>query len=232
MNAQNALLIGNSDGIGLAITRKLLAAGWSVAGISRSPLPPGITPTHQRIADVADPGYPALVEKVLEEAGTPDVCIYCVGIADDLDFDNLATEAQVVRVNLLGAVLTFEKVLPHLLARGRGQIVALSSLADAVMIPDAPSYSASKAGLSNYLGSLALKLKPRGITITNVRFGFVDTKMAKSDAKPMVLSVEKAADHVIRCIDRRPLRLTTPKLAGFVLHLHGCWQTFRLWIGR
>ena len=44
----------------------------------------------------------------------------------------------------------------------------------------APSYSASKAGLSSWLGGLALALRPRGVHVTNVRLGFVDTKMAKA----------------------------------------------------
>jgi len=230
MDARKALLIGNSDGIGLAITRKLRAAGWSVAGVSRSPLPAGDSPRVQRVADVTDPGYRALLESVLEETGTPDVCIYCVGIGQELDLDDLAMEARVFQVNLLGAVFTLEKVLPLMLTRGRGQVIALSSLADDGLIPDAPSYCASKAGLSNYLGSLALKLRPRGITVTNVRFGFVDTKMAKADVKPMMLTAEKAADVVIRCIDRPTLQLSRPKLAGFLLHIHGRWQALRLWI--
>jgi hypothetical protein len=46
---------------------------------------------------------------------------------------------------------------------------------------EAPSYHASKAGSSNYLGGLASALKTKGVHVTNVRFGFVDTKMAKGD---------------------------------------------------
>lgn len=57
---------------------------------------------------------------------------------------------------------------------------------------EALSYHASKTGFSNYLGGLALALKPKGVQVTHVRFGFVDTNMAKGDVKPLVISVEKA----------------------------------------
>ena len=58
----------------------------------------------------------------------------------------------------------------------------------------APGYAASKAGLTSYLLGLRGALRPHGVRVTIVRFGFVDTKMAKSPVKPLLLSVERAAD--------------------------------------
>ncbi len=49
--------------------------------------------------------------------------------------------------------------------------------------------------------------------MTNVRFGFVDTKMAKGKVKPFMMSVEKAVDHLENCIRRRPARYTAPLIA-------------------
>jgi acetamidase/formamidase len=43
-----------------------------------------------------------------------------------------------------------------------------------------------------------------------VRFGFVDTKMAKGDRKVFMMSVERAAEHLLRCIERKPARYTAP----------------------
>ena len=54
---------------------------------------------------------------------------------------------------------------------------------------EAPSCHASKAGFTNYLDGLAIALKPRGVHVTDVRFGFVDTKMAKGDVKPFMMIV-------------------------------------------
>ena len=104
-------------------------------------------------------------------------------------------------------------VIPHMVKRGQGHFIGVSSLADELLSSEAPSYHASKAGFSNYLGGLALALKPKGIFVTNIRFGFVDTKMAKGDVKPFMMSVEKAVDHLESCIRKKPVRHTAPKIA-------------------
>lgn len=75
----------------------------------------------------------------------------------------------------------------RLLAAG-WDIIGVSSLAVELLSAEAPSYHASKAGFSNYLGGLALALKPKGVYVTNVRLGFVDTKMAKGDFNPFMMS--------------------------------------------
>jgi len=49
---------------------------------------------------------------------------------------------------------------------------------------EAPAYNASKAALSSYVEGLSLALRGTGVALTNVRLGFVDTKMAKASAKP------------------------------------------------
>ena len=48
--------------------------------------------------------------------------------------------------------------------------------------------------------------------MTNVRFGFVDTKMAKGDVKPFMMSVERAVDHILKCMEKKPARYTAPKI--------------------
>jgi short-subunit dehydrogenase len=85
-------------------------------------------------------------------------------------------------------------------------------VADAMISGEAPSYHASKAGFSNYLEGMALALKSEGIHVTNIRFGFVDTKMAKGEVRPFMMSVEKATDHILKCMDKKPVRYTAPKI--------------------
>jgi short-subunit dehydrogenase len=97
--------------------------------------------------------------------------------------------------------------------RGQGHFIGVSSMADELLSAEAPSYYASKAGFSNYLGGLALALKSKGVHVTNVRFGFVDTKMAKGDKKPFMMNVEKAVDHLETCIRKKPARYTAPLVA-------------------
>jgi short-subunit dehydrogenase len=206
------MLVGNSDGIGLATTRRLLAAGWDIIGISRSASPITSTTYHHRVADVSDSKYSELIDKLVLN-GPLDLCIYFVGIGELLDPLNMSGEARIIDVNLTGMVKTAAGVIPEMVKRGQGHFIGVSSLADELLSAEAPSYHASKAGFSNYLGGLALALRPKGVHVTNVRFGFVDTKMAKGDVKPFMMSVEEAVDHLEACISKKPVCYTTPRIA-------------------
>jgi len=206
-----AMLVGNSDGIGLATTRKLLAAGWDVIGISRSESPIKNTIYDHRVADVSDRKYSELISK-LEPKGPLDLCIYFAGIGEKLDPLDMSGEVRIIDVNLTGMVKTAAAVIPEMVKRGRGHFIGVSSVADELLSAEAPSYHASKAGFSNYLGGLALALKPKGVHITNVRFGFVDTKMAKGDVRPFMMSVHRAVDHLEFCIRKKPVCYTAPRI--------------------
>ncbi len=134
-----------------------------------------------------------------------------------------------MRVNLVGAVETASAVIPPMLSAGAGHFVALSSLGDGVS-PEAPSYAASKAGLSSYLGGLALRLRSRGVRVTNVRLGFVDTKMAKSPVRPMMMSVERATDIVMESLTRRSARWSAPAPMALLMFALRCVTAVRLWL--
>lgn len=235
---QRALIIGSSDGIGLALARALLARGWTVAGLSRSSLDAArleLAPEHaaryrHAVLDVCDHDFPASLAALCDELGEIDACIYCAGIGEAFDATQLARERAVFATNLMGLVSTVEAVLPRMLARGRGHIVGLSSQADCFPDPGAPSYGASKAGMSAYLERLALAVRPRGVHVTSVRFGFVDTKMAKSDIRPFMMSPERAARHILRCLGRRPIRYTRPLRMAALLWLIAWPNRIRLWL--
>lgn len=208
---QQALVIGNSDGIGLAATKRLLTDEWKVIGISRSESPIRHPNYHHRIADVGDIKYTELLDELLLEYFF-DLCIYVVGIGELLDLENMRAEPRIIDVNLTGMVRTAAAIIPKMVHVGKGHLVGISSVADDLLSAEAPSYHASKAGFTNYLGGLALALKPKGVFVTNVRFGFVDTKMAKGDVKPFMMSVEKAIDHLQICIEKKPICYTAPRI--------------------
>jgi short-subunit dehydrogenase len=211
---RRALLVGNTDGIGLAATRRLLGAGWEVVGVSRR---------ESALRDAAyrhvvlDAGAGDFAERLAAALGDSpfDLCIYLVGIGELLDPLAMDEEARVFEVNLTGMVRTAAVVVPAMVRRGRGHFIGVSSLADELVSAESPSYCASKAGFSRYLGGLALALRPRGVRVTNVRFGFVDTKMAKGRVRPLMMSVERAVDHLETCIRRRPASYAVP--LGMVL---------------
>jgi len=220
-----ALLVGNSDGIGLATTKRLLAAGWEIIGVSRSESPVTNKNYHHRVADVADGRYSELIDELVIE-GTLDLCIYLVGIGELIDLSDMSNEPHVIDVNFNGMVRTAAGVIPQMVTEGKGHFIGVSSFADELLSAEAPSYHASKAGFSNYLGGLALAIKPKGVHVTNVRFGFVDTKMAKGEVKPFMMSVEKAVDHLETCMKKKPVSYTAPRVVIPLIKLRKLMMRF------
>jgi len=208
----NALLVGNSDGIGLAATKRLLKGGWNITGVSRSESPITSPKYDHRVMDVGNTKYLELIDELACKSPL-DLCIYFVGIGEPFDPQNMIDEPRIIDVNLTGMVRTAAAVIPRMVNRGQGHFIGISSVADELLSAEAPSYHASKAGFSNYLGGLAVALKPKGVHVTNVRFGFVDTKMAKGDVRPFMMNVEEAVDHLEICINKKPSCYTAPRIA-------------------
>jgi len=206
----NALFIGNSDGIGLAATKELLNRGWKVVGISRSESPLKHSSYEHVVAEVQEDGYLPKLKTVLSNGEPFDLCVYCAGIGELLDFHKMKTEIKIFEVNLMGMVKTAAVLIPLMVKRGKGHFIGISSMADELLSPEAPSYFASKSGFSNYLEGLSFALRPKGVYVSNVRFGFVNTKMAKGDIKPLMMTVERATRHLISCIKKKPVRYTAP----------------------
>jgi len=208
--AKKAIIIGNSDGIGLAMTRVLLDRGWQTIGISRSKSPCKDSYYQHIVANVQNKDYVNILKSALDKLKFLDMCLYCPGIGELLDLSNMEQDLEIIEVNLIGLVRTVSIVLPFMVKQNSGHFIGLSSFADELLSTEAPSYHASKAGFTTYLESLALALKPKGIYVTNVRFGFVDTKMAKGEFKPFMMSVDRAAQHLLVCMGKKPVRYTAP----------------------
>ena len=227
---RTALVIGASSGIGEALARRLVAAGWTVVGIARRDAALQHERYHHVVADVRAPDYRALLIGIAERFGPLDACIYGAGIGVLLDLDAPLRDADVFATNLTGAIVTAEVVVPRMIARGAGHFVGISSQADQLINPQAPSYSASKAGLSSYLEGLALACRPRGVAVTNVRFGFVDTAMSSAEGpRPFLIPASRAAAIVEDCLRRRPIRFTYPRRTALLLWPLRAITRVRLW---
>src|SRR6188474_3125533 len=166
----------------------LAARGDRIVGVSRSPATVHGERISHLVEDVTSAGYGPLLTRLAGQHNGFDACIYCAGIGSLLKLPDVLRESLVFEVNLVAMVRTLEALLPNWLERRAGHFIALSSLADDFYSSEAPSYSASKAAMSNYLLSMGLKVREFGIAMTNVRFGFVDTKMAKAPWKPMMMT--------------------------------------------
>jgi short-subunit dehydrogenase len=209
VRAGRAVVVGNSDGIGMALTRRLLANGWFVAGVSRRTSDVRHERYSHTVVDVTADGYRSALRALTEHP--VDLCVYAAGIGEFLALDRLDEQTRTFEVNLLGLAKTVEAVVPGMVAAGRGHVIGISSLADASASDAAPAYAASKAGMSTYLGGLNLALRSHGVNVTAVRFGFVDTKMAKGEARPAMMSVEAAVDVLMHTLRTRPAVISRPR---------------------
>jgi len=130
---------------------------------------------------------------------------------------------RVMETNVLGVLNTVQPLLGPMMARGRGQIAIVSSIAAFLPLPDAPSYSASKSAVLNYGLSLRALLAPHGIAVSVVCPGYVDTPMMQreSGAKPFKMSSDRAAALIGAGLDRNRAVIAFPPLMAWATRLHG-----------
>ena len=120
------------------------------------------------------------------------------------------------KVNTLGVVYAIAGVLPEMLQRGQGHLVAISSLASYKGLPGESGYCASKAAVSVYMEGLRIELRSRGIHVTTACPGFIETPMTAVNTfhMPGLMTAEKAARLIVRAVARKrkvfnfPLGLT------------------------
>jgi short-subunit dehydrogenase len=145
----------------------------------------------------------AAVRRIESDLGPVDLLIHNAGVGKPTnalapDLDELE---EMLRVNYLAGVYAVEAVLPGMMARGRGRIVAVSSLGARRGMAWSAGYSASKAALATYLESLRPPLRRRGVTVTTVFLGFVRTAMSASlplRLPVLLMSPERAARGILR----------------------------------
>ena len=221
-------ILGNSDGIGLVTTEALLAEGHQIIGVSRSASPISHDHYQHHQLDVASDAYVSALKKLLDDDGLPDVVIYCVGMWAPCRLREMNKESHVFQVNLTAAIQLLELIVPPMATRKSGHVLVLSSVADEIFSPDNPSYASTKAGLSRYVESLALRVRKHHVFLTNMRFGFVDTKLASAPTKPFEMTRDRAAQHMLKALRKKPIRYSTPMRMLVLVRLLHWWGRIRV----
>jgi NAD(P)-dependent dehydrogenase (short-subunit alcohol dehydrogenase family) len=124
-------------------------------------------------------------------------------------------EAQ-VRVNLIGVANSVEAVLPSMMQRRQGHLVALSSLASYRGLPRMLGYCASKAGVNALLDGLRVELRPFGITVTTICPGWIRTPLTAAVEIPasQMMELPYAARRILEVIRQgRPFYAFPPSTA-------------------
>jgi NAD(P)-dependent dehydrogenase (short-subunit alcohol dehydrogenase family) len=245
---QVVFITGAASGLGRQLALLLAADGAAVAAIDleagpleqlAAELPSGACAWE--VADVTDAaGLRRAAVNLEERLGPIDLLIANAGIGREtsaLDFRAEDFEA-LVRVNLIGVGNSVAAVLPEMLARCRGHLVGISSLASYRGLPHMAGYCASKAGVNSLLEALRIELRPCGIAVTTVCPGWIRTPMTANLTVPMpgILEVENAARRILAAVRRkapfvafpggtvRPLRLLRWLPAGL-----SDWLLARKW---
>ncbi len=114
--------------------------------------------------------------------GRIDYLINNAGITVDKTVRKMTVDdwRRVLDVNLLGAFQMTKAVLEHMIERGSGRIVNISSVIGETGNIGQANYAASKAGLFGFTKSLALEMAQRGITVNSVAPGFIATEMVSA----------------------------------------------------
>ncbi|HWS52771.1 MAG TPA: SDR family NAD(P)-dependent oxidoreductase, partial [Pyrinomonadaceae bacterium] len=160
------------------------------------------------------------VERVRGLWGRVDVLVANAGMSSVSGATDLrAAEAgDVITVNVIGVVNSVAAVLPVMLERKSGHLVAISSLAAYRGMPKSGAYSASKAAVSTFFESLRVDLRRSGIDVTVIHPGFIRTPLTAQRKKlPFLLEVDDAACRIIRAVERRARTYAFPwQLAAVV----------------
>lgn len=179
-------------------------------------------------ADVRDPkGVRAAADRFRAELGPIDVMIANAGVATTDPVANLNSEqvAEVININVLGAVNSVTAVLPEMTERGSGQLVAIASLAGYRGLAKSAAYCASKAAMSSFFESLRIDLRHTGVTVTVIYPGFIKTpltagRMAKM---PYLMELDDAVKKIVAAIEKGkkvyafPWQLATIVRSGLVM---------------
>ena len=237
-----ALITGAGSGIGRALAKLLAQKGYAILAVDlcEDPLRSLAEELQAQqklfayaVADVTDPVRLVQAVRDLEaKLGPTDLLVANAGIGTETGAFNYSIENmnKVLSVNLLGVSNSIGAVLPGMIERQRGHLVAISSVASYRGLPRMLAYSASKTGVNAIMDGLRVELLPIGIHVTTVCPGWVRTPLTAQLEGNLdgLLEVEEAAREIAYAIERRLPFYTFPRAMRwrfrFLMMLPRSWQ--------
>ncbi len=226
LNLQNkhVAITGASSGLGEALAIKIAEQGGRVTLLARRQ-----ELLESIAAHIIEQGGTALaiptdvtsqksvedaISQAVDEFGPVDILIANSGIspvmsAQELDIDVVS---ETMHVNFFGVAYTMNAVLPSMIERQSGVILAISSIAAFRGLPTSNAYCASKAAITAWMQSLRPELKQCGVTLITSHPGYIDTPMlaGKENDRPFLVDVNDAADRLIEGIRKKKTEVNFP----------------------
>ena len=231
------MITGASSGIGKGLALEIAARGGRLGLVARredalNELVNEIK-SHNGTAlavaaDVRDAtGVRAAADRIRAELGPIDILIANagVGVTDHAQNLNPAQVGEVMDINVMGAVNTVAAVLPEMVERHSGQLVAIASLAGYRGLAKSAAYCASKAALSSFFESLRIDLRHTGVTVSVIYPGFIKTPLTSGrHAKmPYLMELDDGVNKIVTAIEKGkrsyafPWQLATIVRAGLIM---------------
>ena len=231
-NEKVVLLTGASSGIGEGIALAIAKQGAILGLLARREDMLNDLATRCEAAggkarifacDVTDSeAVHVAAEKLRNEFGRIDILICNAGISGndpETRSYNPAGVGHVIDINLMGSVNAIHAVVPQMLERRSGQLVAISSLAGIRGLPKSAAYSASKAAMTAFFESVRLDVQDRGVAVTIIQPGFIKTPLTagRTHRMPYLMELDDAIPLFLRAIERRKKFASFPwQLASIV----------------
>ena len=212
LEGKTALVTGGTRGIGLAIVRALRRDGAGVIAVSNSKeqieaFRKEFSHDALASAELADVRDPDALNAVRNGLDRLDILVPNAGVNTRVKALDLEDEAlrEMLQTNLYGVFVTCQVFGPLLFARPGGRVVVTSSLAAIHGMDVRAAYTATKAGLSGLVRSLAIEWGPRGVTVNAVGPGIIETPLTRA-------YMDKHPERVAATIANTPLgRVGTPE---------------------
>ncbi|MGV3529466.1 MAG: SDR family NAD(P)-dependent oxidoreductase [Flavisolibacter sp.] len=211
MEPKKVIIIGASSGLGKELALIYAAAGHRVAITGRRELLLkeicAAYPNHlvYRNFDVMKEDGAEHLQQLIEKLGGMDLLIYNAGYGEASKTLDLLNDQTTVLTNVTGFVAIVNFAFNFFVKKGEGQVAITSSVAALLGNSWAPAYSASKAFMSNYAEGLNIKAQrlKKNIVVTDLRPGFVNTRMAKEHKRFWSAEPAKAAHQMFKAIEKK-----------------------------
>ncbi|MCS5451713.1 SDR family NAD(P)-dependent oxidoreductase [Enterobacter huaxiensis] len=226
---KTVLITGASSGIGAGLARSFADDGYHVIACGRDPA--RLEALHQHSPNVTVRLFDMTDRDACRQALTgcyADVVILCAGTCEYLNHGDVdaALVERVMNTNFLGPVNCLAALQPQLAAGNR--VVLVSSMAHWLHFPRAEAYGASKAALTWFAETLRLDWEPKGIGVTVVSPGFVDTPLTQKNdfAMPGRVSVDDAVKAIRSGLAKEKNHIAFPGNFGLILRLLSALPAF------
>jgi len=183
-----AIVTGGGSGLGYAIAEKFLQNGivTIIAGRDQEKLNKAKEQLgencHAVTCDVSNlSSIPAFVDTVLKQFGRIDILVNNAGINQKKEFTEVTDEEfqNIITTNVTAVFSMSREVVKHMLLRGSGNIINISSMAAQYGLPKVIAYSASKNAIDGMTRAMAVELSPKGIRVNAIAPGFIYSAMTE-----------------------------------------------------